>query len=342
MPGTTAYLLDSCMYLSSNTSVLAPVTGFTAPVGELYAGARSDWTQLDAGITRSIPVLGATSCNRPPVFNQDLGDRVGAEGAVVSLSAAATDPDGDPLTYSATGLPTGLGINPSTGLIAGVIGAGAASGSPYQVQVSVGDGPAVDATDTFTWTVTPPAGGGAGGGGGAALDTIPPETVIAVGPRGPGNDPTPVFEFGANEDGSTFQCQMDTGGFQPCTSPFTSAPLEDGKHDFEVQAIDPFGNVDPTPATSAFRVDTVAPDVAITGHPAKKETRRRPSFSFASDDGKATFSCRMDKGRWAQCSSPLRTDRLDLGRHVFKVRALDPAGNESVIEAFRFRVMRRR
>ena len=37
----------------------------------------------------------------------------------MSLAISATDPDGDSLTFSATGLPSGLTINPSTGLISG-------------------------------------------------------------------------------------------------------------------------------------------------------------------------------------------------------------------------------
>ncbi len=97
----------------------------------------------------------------PPAFNQDLGDRSDAEGALVSLPSPATDPDGDPLAYSATGLPPGLGIDPSTGLISGTITYDASPGSPYSVVVRVQDPGGLFDTDSFTWTVTdtnrPPA-----------------------------------------------------------------------------------------------------------------------------------------------------------------------------------------
>ena len=43
---------------------------------------------------------------------------------------------------------------PRTGLISGTIAFNAAAGSPYSVSVTVRDGPAVDATDSFTWTVS--------------------------------------------------------------------------------------------------------------------------------------------------------------------------------------------
>ena len=48
--------------------------------------------------------------------------------------------DADGLTYSASGLPTGLSINSGTGLISGTIGNQAADGSPYTVTVSASDG----------------------------------------------------------------------------------------------------------------------------------------------------------------------------------------------------------
>jgi hypothetical protein len=68
-----------------------------------------------------------------------------------------SDADGDTLTYSATGLPNGLSINPSTGQISGTIAYDAAGS--HNVTVTVTDntagGPSGDsASVTFTWTVT--------------------------------------------------------------------------------------------------------------------------------------------------------------------------------------------
>src|SRR6185295_18745897 len=92
-----------------------------------------------------------TNTNQPPVFSTDLLDQNAAEGDTINLDANATDPDGDTLTYSATGLPTDLAINPTSGVISGTLGF--ASAGTYNVTVTVSDGTLTD-TDAFTWTVT--------------------------------------------------------------------------------------------------------------------------------------------------------------------------------------------
>ena len=64
--------------------------------------------------------------NNPPIVINP-GDQSDAEGAVVDLPIEATDPDSDTLTWSATGLPTGLSINPGTGHVTGTIAGNAAT-----------------------------------------------------------------------------------------------------------------------------------------------------------------------------------------------------------------------
>ena len=93
------------------------------------------------GVDTSAPLTSGdvTVANTPPVFDADLDDRTDAEGVGVDFSAGAGDLDGDPLVYSATGLPPGVGIDPASGQITGTIDAGAASGSPYMVEITVAD-----------------------------------------------------------------------------------------------------------------------------------------------------------------------------------------------------------
>ena len=93
-----------------------------------------------------------TNVNAAPVFSTDLTDRTDAEGVTpTGLDANASDADGDTLTYSATGLPGGISIDPSSGVISGTLSS--TSSGVHNVILTVSDGTA-SATDTFTWTVT--------------------------------------------------------------------------------------------------------------------------------------------------------------------------------------------
>ena len=92
-----------------------------------------------------------TNANQPPVFSTDITNQSSAEGDTVSLDADATDADLDTLTYSATNLPAGISIAPSTGVLSGTLTI--ASAGTYNVVITVSDGTDID-TDPFTWTVT--------------------------------------------------------------------------------------------------------------------------------------------------------------------------------------------
>jgi hypothetical protein len=82
-----------------------------------------------------------------------------------------------------------------------------------------------------------------------------PDTTIDKGPKKKTSKRRPKFKFSSTEPGVTFQCKLDAGQFTPCTSPFkTPAKLRLGKHKFLVEAIDPSGIADPSPAVRKFKV----------------------------------------------------------------------------------------
>lgn len=74
------------------------------------------------------------------------------QNSSLSLTVEATSSDQNTLTWSATGLPTGLTIDPATGIISGRITA-KPSATPYQVIVTATDTTTAFAWAPFTWTV---------------------------------------------------------------------------------------------------------------------------------------------------------------------------------------------
>jgi hypothetical protein len=165
------------------------------------------------------------------------------------------------------------------------------------------------------------------------VDSTPPDTTL-TNIASPTNDNTPTFSFsGIDNVGVTgFECQVDTAGFVACTSPFTTAALPDGSHTFRVRAKDAAGNVDPTPASQTFTVDTNAPAApTITGGPANGATDTDGSFSyeFTGAESGGSFQCSLDTGtpNYSSCTSPQSYSSVANGSYTFRVRQVDAAGN---------------
>jgi len=92
--------------------------------------------------------IGTTTGNTVTVTNP--GNQTGTVGTAASLQIKATDSAaGQTLTYSATGLPAGLSISSTTGLISGTPTANGSS----SVTVTVKDATGASGTAAFTWTI---------------------------------------------------------------------------------------------------------------------------------------------------------------------------------------------
>lgn len=106
---------------------------------------------------------------------------------------------------------------------------------------------------------------------GAALaqttDTTPPETTLTQKPNAFSTDVSPTFSFTSNDATATFECQMDAGAYESCTSPKQYFLLSEGQHTFRVRATDASANADPTAAEYTWTVDSLDPKITFTERP---------------------------------------------------------------------------
>lgn len=77
------------------------------------------------------------------------------------------------------------------------------------------------------------------------------------------------------------------------------------------------------------------PETTIVKGPRGKVAARTAKFRFVSSDSGSRFECKLDNKPFRKCRSPKKYKKLKPGRHVFRVRAIDPAGNVDLTPAKR-------
>jgi hypothetical protein len=107
------------------------------------------------------------------------------------------------------------------------------------------------------------------------VDAVAPDTTITSGPSGTVNSNSATFNFSSNEANSTFETRLDNGTWVANgTAPSkTYNNLSNGSHTFDVRATDPAGNVDQSPASRSWTVqtDSTAPVINSTLNPANAD-----------------------------------------------------------------------
>ena len=103
-------------------------------------------------------------------------------------------------------------------------------------------------------------------------------------------------------------------------------------------AIDAAGNRSGCSEEAVFVEDSAAPRTRITFAPGIVTRDRKPSFRFkdVTENEGTSFRCKLDKKAWRACQPPRRYKRLRLGAHVFRVKAIDAAGNREPRAVKRF------
>jgi len=150
---------DKCAWITPGTSG----GSFDLTTGTGTFAVQTTWANDGAGGAGSCEgshaiVTNGGGGNTVTVTNP--GSKTGTVGTATSLQISATDSaSGQTLSYSATGLPSGLSISSATGLISGT----PAAAGTYSVTVTARDTTSAFGSASFTWTIG--SSGGTGGGG---------------------------------------------------------------------------------------------------------------------------------------------------------------------------------
>jgi hypothetical protein len=146
--------LPDGLSINSSTGLIAGTVAAGAALGGPYAVTV---TASDGVSSNSATFNWSVAPAQAPaaVVQSNPGSQSSLTGDSVAVQVQATNPGGYALTYSATGLPDGLSIDPFSGLISGTLADDAASSTPYSVTVTVDNGVGGVVRQTFAWSVQP-------------------------------------------------------------------------------------------------------------------------------------------------------------------------------------------
>ena len=137
---------------------------------------------------------------------------------------------------------------------------------------------------------------------------------------------TAALTFSSDVPTAGFECRIDGGSWGTCHSPAAFTGLGEGSHTAEVRASLPGGPAG-SPASATWVVDTIAPDVRLTGGPSGTVNAAAAAFGISNDDLGATTECSVDSGPWQACAGTLNIGGLADGDHEVQIRSIDQAGN---------------
>ncbi len=136
---------------------------------------------------------------------------------------------------------------------------------------------------------------------------------------------------------------IDNSNFTTCSSPVQATNLTDGDHTVTIRSQDSVGNVDISPSSFSWTVDTVPPETsilsAIDGNESIVSSGQNTSsnlitFEFSGNDtdgvGINHLECSLDGGSFTVCSTPVQftSENITDGTHTFEVLSVDNSTNK--------------
>ncbi|MFB6661444.1 M4 family metallopeptidase [[Kitasatospora] papulosa] len=143
----TTYMTSSTNYAGARTAALNAASALYGTNSAQYAAVGNAFAGINVGSHITPPTSGVTVTNP--------GSQASAVGTPVSLQVQASSTNSGSLNYSASGLPAGLSINASTGIISGT----PTTAKAYTTTVTVTDSTGTTGTAAFTWTISTGGGG---------------------------------------------------------------------------------------------------------------------------------------------------------------------------------------
>jgi putative Ig domain-containing protein/fibronectin type III domain protein/glucodextranase-like protein len=319
------------VYVGSSRVDVGNTTSYTlanAVAGQQYCFAVAAYNATGEG-PKSGQLCGYS--NRFPTLTNP-GNRSATVGQATSLQLTGSDPEGQPITYIATGLPPGLFIGSATGFISGT----PSTAGTYTVTASVYDGVLTSPSQNFTWTVAAAP---------TADTTAPAVSITTPTSASSYTSTTTSIALGGTASDSVGVTSVnwvsDRGGSGAATGTTNwSVPvigLQVGSNVITVTARDAAGNVGTDVLTVTYSApDTTAPVVTITG-PTTGGTYSTSSSTMTisgtgSDNvGVTAVTWSTDRGSSGTASGTTSWTAsgvaLQSGSNVVTVRARDAAGN---------------
>jgi alpha-tubulin suppressor-like RCC1 family protein len=154
--------------------------------------------------------------------------------------------------------------------------------------------------------------------GGGTTTNPPPAPVIAAPSATTATSTAVTFK---GEKGATFECKTDGGSWSACTSPASLSSLSEGWHAFAVRATNSGGTGDASTVSWVSAASTKPDTPVLVGAPAGTVRTTSASVSFSSASTGVTYTCSVDGGSYAECTSPKALTGLSDGSHSLSVKA---------------------
>jgi large repetitive protein len=147
---------------------------------------------------------------------------------------------------------------------------------------------------------------------------------------------TATFVFTSNKSGVSYECSLDAMAFSACSNPAVFNALSEGAHTLRVRAVRG-AEVDSTPASYTWTVDTSAPAAPVINQPANGSTTANASVTVVGmASPQTTVTVFVDGANVGTVPTNglgvftlSLTNTLSNGSHTVRAIATDAAGNVS-------------